>query len=33
MLFLLLVCASPVIASYLTYYVFRPAGGTITMAP
>jgi len=28
MLLLLLVCASPVIASYLTYYVFRPAGGT-----
>lgn len=27
MLLLLLVCASPVIASYLTYYVFRPAGG------
>ncbi|WP_423194994.1 SCO family protein [Cupriavidus sp. H19C3] len=28
MLALLLVCASPVIASYLTFYVFRPAGGT-----
>ncbi|MBY4896552.1 cytochrome C oxidase subunit I [Cupriavidus sp. AU9028] len=28
MLLLLLVCASPVIASYLTFYVFRPAGGT-----
>jgi cytochrome oxidase Cu insertion factor (SCO1/SenC/PrrC family) len=27
MLLLLLVCASPVIASYLTYYVFKPAGG------
>ena len=27
MLFLLLVCASPVIASYLAYYVFTPAGG------
>jgi len=27
MLMLLLVCASPVIASYLTYYVFRPSGG------
>jgi cytochrome oxidase Cu insertion factor (SCO1/SenC/PrrC family) len=27
MLMLLLVCASPVIASYLTYYVFRPEGG------
>ncbi|MGY8527096.1 SCO family protein [Paracidovorax citrulli] len=28
MLLLLLVCASPVIASYLTFYVFRPAFGT-----
>ncbi len=28
MLFLLLVCASPVIASYFTYYVIRPTGGT-----
>lgn len=27
MLLLLLVCASPVIASYLTYYVIKPAGG------
>lgn len=27
MLLLLLVCASPVIASYLTYYVFKPTGG------
>ncbi len=27
MLLLLLVCASPVIASYLMYYVFKPAGG------
>lgn len=27
MLMLLLVCASPVIASYLTYYVFKPEGG------
>lgn len=27
MLLLLLVCASPVISSYLTYYVFKPAGG------
>jgi len=27
MLLLLLVCASPVIASYLAYYVFTPAGG------
>jgi hypothetical protein len=26
MLFILLVCASPVIASYLTYYVIRPEG-------
>lgn len=26
MLFLLLVCATPVIASYLTYYVIRPEG-------
>lgn len=28
MLLLLLVCASPVIASYLTYYVFKPSGNT-----
>lgn len=28
MLALLLVCASPVIASYLTYYVFKPTGGS-----
>ncbi|WP_153101471.1 SCO family protein [Paraburkholderia hayleyella] len=27
-LFLALVCAAPVIASYLTYYVFKPKGGT-----
>lgn len=27
MLLLLLVCASPVIASYLTFYVIKPAGG------
>jgi hypothetical protein len=27
-LLLALVCAAPVIASYLAYYVFRPAGGT-----
>ena len=27
MLMLLLVCASPVIASYLTFYVFKPTGG------
>jgi hypothetical protein len=27
MLLLLLVCASPVIASYLTFYVFKPVGG------
>jgi len=27
MLLLLLACASPVIASYLAYYVFKPAGG------
>ena len=27
MLLLLLVCAAPVIASYLTYYVIRPQGG------
>ena len=26
MLFLLLACASPVIASYLAYYVFKPEG-------
>jgi hypothetical protein len=28
MLLLLLVCAAPVIASYVTYYVIRPQGGT-----
>ncbi|WP_374729807.1 SCO family protein [Caballeronia terrestris] len=28
LLFLALVCAAPVIASYLMYYVFKPAGGT-----
>jgi hypothetical protein len=28
MLFVLLVCAAPVIASYFTYYVIRPQGGT-----
>lgn len=28
MLFVLLVCAAPVIASYLTYFVIRPAGRT-----
>lgn len=28
MLALLLVCMAPVIASYITYYVIRPAGGT-----
>nr|WP_216863378.1 hypothetical protein [Polynucleobacter sp. 31A-FELB] len=27
MLFLLLACAAPVIASYLAYYVFKPEGG------
>ncbi|WJF91459.1 cytochrome C oxidase subunit I [Paraburkholderia bonniea] len=27
-LLLALVCAAPVIASYLTYYVFKPTGGT-----
>jgi cytochrome oxidase Cu insertion factor (SCO1/SenC/PrrC family) len=26
MIFVLLICAAPVIASYLTYYVFRPEG-------
>jgi len=28
MLFLLLICASPVIASYFTFYVIKPSGGT-----
>jgi cytochrome oxidase Cu insertion factor (SCO1/SenC/PrrC family) len=28
LLLLALVCAAPVIASYLMYYVFKPAGGT-----
>jgi cytochrome oxidase Cu insertion factor (SCO1/SenC/PrrC family) len=28
LILLALVCAAPVIASYLTYYVFKPAGGT-----
>lgn len=28
MLLVLLVCAAPVIASYITYYVIRPQGGT-----
>lgn len=28
MLLVLLVCAAPVIASYFTYYVIRPSGGT-----
>ena len=28
MLLLLLVCMSPVVASYFTYYVIRPQGGT-----
>mgnify|MGYP000629698147 CR=1 FL=1 len=28
MLALLLVCVAPVLASYITYYVIRPAGGT-----
>ena len=28
LLLVLLVCAAPVVASYLTYYVFRPAGGS-----
>jgi len=27
-LLVLLICAAPVIASYLTYYVFKPAGGS-----
>ncbi len=27
-LLVLLICAAPVVASYLTYYVFKPAGGT-----
>jgi len=27
-LLVLLICAAPVVASYLTYYVFKPAGGS-----